>query len=94
MSNPRRQSTDFVWAKLGECLDCRRKALLGAMMAWILAGLIAAFGDWRQLLAAVELGAGGLTILWLTHHLVFAVKTKILRETTTTKSSSSPRSLR
>ena len=48
--------------------------LSGAVVLWIMAGLIAAFGDWRQLLAAVELGAGALTLLWVAHRSVVALK--------------------
>ena len=80
MSKALRQSADFLLARLGQCLDCRRKALLGAVMAWALAALIAAFGDWRQLLAAVGLGAGALTILWIAHRLLFAFKMNVYRK--------------
>ena len=68
--------SDSIKNSFGHCPDCQRKALVGAVVLWLLAGLIAVFGDWRQLLAAVGLGAGALTILWLTHCVVSAVRAR------------------
>ncbi len=58
-------------------------ALLGAVVLWVLAGLLAVFGDPRQLLAALGLGAGALTILsilWLAHRVVAAGRARKTRE--------------
>jgi hypothetical protein len=63
---------DSIKNNFGRCVHCQRMALLGAVVLWVLTGLIAVFGDPRQLLAALGLGAGALTILWLAHRVVAA----------------------
>jgi hypothetical protein len=70
---------DSVESKLGRCLHCQRKALHGAILLWVLAVLVAIFGDWRQLVAAVGLAAGSLTVLWLAHRAVFAIRRARMR---------------
>ena len=62
---------------LGRCLDCRNKAFFGATLGWVLAGLIAVFGDCRRLLVAIALFAAGLSALWLAHRLVFAIRRRM-----------------
>ena len=65
------------WKGLGRCLDCRRKAFLGAVSGWMVAGFIAIFGDARQLLAAALLFAAALSLLWLAHRIALAIRRKL-----------------
>jgi hypothetical protein len=71
MTKAVRQISAFFWGSLGHCSVCIRKAFLAAAVAWSLTCLIAVSGFSPVLLPAV-VGAGGLTLLWVTHLLVFA----------------------
>ena len=64
----------FIWAHLGHCSLCTRKAFLVAAGAWAASAILAFTADWPQALAFAEAIAGGLTALWIAHLLAFAGK--------------------
>jgi hypothetical protein len=64
-----------IWAVLGQCPICMRKAFLAAVLTWCAVILFElAFANNRGLLATGIIAAVSLTILWVGHLLAFAQK--------------------
>jgi hypothetical protein len=64
----------FIWAHLGHCSLCTRKAFLTAVSAWAASAILAFGADWPHALTFAEAIAAGLTGLWIAHLLAFAGK--------------------
>jgi hypothetical protein len=70
----------FLWANIGHCPVCTRKAFLGAMLAWCLVAMLAALDQWPSAFVVALLGAIGLTMLWTIHVVVFSIKAAYVRK--------------
>jgi hypothetical protein len=66
----------FSLNKLGRCRACIRKAFLAAMIGWILTCVTLVAPQSSMLSLPAEIGAGGLTLLWMAHLLVYASRFK------------------
>jgi hypothetical protein len=64
----------FLWANLGHCPSCTRKAFLAAITGWGIVLLAAALTRQSHFLLVTAVFAVGLTALWLMHLLAFANK--------------------
>jgi hypothetical protein len=69
-----RHASFAIWGNFGHCPFCMRKAFQAASAAWAALVIVAIFLDIPLLLAAIAVGAVGLTSLWLTHIIAFARK--------------------
>jgi hypothetical protein len=63
-----------IWANLGHCHICTRKAFLAAVTAWGLLGVVSAVAPQPIWLPIISISAGALTLLWIAHILAFARK--------------------
>lgn len=65
----------YVWAHLGHCSLCTRKAFLCAAAGWVLALLLGtAIGTQSLLFQVVTTFAATITTLWMMHVFAFATK--------------------
>jgi hypothetical protein len=71
---PLRRISSYVWASLGHCSLCARKAFIAAASAWIMLLLVVVILGNSQLLVLSEIAAVGLSVLWLAHLIAFASK--------------------
>lgn len=70
----------FIWANLGHCSFCMRKAFLAASIAWFgVLLLTVALSNWPLLLTITKIAAVGLTMLWFGHLFAFTRKATIVR---------------
>lgn len=64
----------LLWESLGSCPRCVRSAFRAALMAWVLTGLSQAIPFSPSSLTLTRIAAFALTLLWLGHLLVHAIK--------------------
>jgi hypothetical protein len=69
----------ILWANIGHCPTCTRKAFVSAVLTWTGTAVLAALDQWPNALLIALLGAVGLTLLWFVHVVVFAIKTASAR---------------
>ena len=83
MSRTEKWVAEYLWANLGHCSLCTRKAFLSAAAAWIVTVVLSATLEQSVWLPMSEICAGLLTALWLAHILAFAIKSsrsRLVRE--------------
>jgi hypothetical protein len=70
---------EFVWARLGHCPYCMRKAFQSASVAWAIWFVAVMGGMPSTLLFCITFMAAALTTLWLTHLVAYAIKSSSAR---------------
>src|SRR5208283_2834762 len=73
MSQLKETLTGFLWGNFGHCRNCIRKAFLATAVAWASVLLIYVSGR-SMLLSTFTAISVTITLLWVTHLLVFARK--------------------
>ena len=72
------QLPSYLWANLGHCPICTRKAFLTAAGAWMVMALSVGLGEPSWFVSLLETGAVGLTTLWVAHLAAFAKKSEVV----------------
>ena len=72
------QLPSYLWANLGHCPICTRKAFLTAAGAWMAMALSAGLGEPSWFVSLLETGAVGLTALWVAHLAAFAKRAEVV----------------